>query len=223
MPSKLLLTSLACGVVAFVALRLHLHRLEARVTGGSPTEVVALTADLAAGATVTREVVAIRSLPQAYVESRHIRASELEQVVGARLAVDARANETLQWSDLTSVRPELLKLSSLVPHGMRAMTLHERSGGFDELITPGDRVDVLRSSPAGTTDIVQQDIVVLAVGGDLGGPDTPGGPKVRTRNASVTVSVTLEQSRALVQAEQLGGLRLVVRNPEDVAFGGNQP
>lgn len=221
MPSKLLLISLACGLVAFVALRLHIDRLEARVTGGAMTRVLMLTSDLGAGARVTREVVASRELPEAYRESRHIPASKLEQVLGAQLAVGARANETLLWSDLTSVRPEARKLSSLIPPGLRAMTLQARGNGFDALLTPGDRIDVLRPGAAAGTEVVMQDVVVLAVGYDLGGPQM-NGPQGRpeTRDSTVTVSVTLEQSRVLAQAELMGGLRLVMRNPDDIALGG---
>jgi len=216
MPSKLLLTSCVCGVVAFVALRLHLDRLEARVAGGTSVRVLMVTADLGAGAAITREAVASRELPEAYRESRHILASELEQVLGAQLAVSTRANETLQWTDLASARPKRRQLSSLIPHGMRAMTLQARGGAFDALLTPGDRVDVLRSGP-GSSDVVLQDIVVLAVGDDLGGPQAGTARGTASgRGASVTVSVTLEQSRLLAQAEQLGPLRLVMRNPDDV-------
>jgi len=218
MHSKLVVTSLACGVVALIALRLHLDRLEARVTGGSVTRVLMLTSDLGAGATVTREVVSTRDMPATYRESRHIDASELEQVLGAQLALSTRANETLLWSDLTSVRPQLQKLSSLVPHGMRAMTLQARGGAFDALLTPGDRIDVLRPGAAGSTEVVLQDVVVLAVGDDLGGPRASTANRPSGRGASVTVSVTLEQSRLLAQAEQLGALRLVMRNPDDMVL-----
>lgn len=217
MPSKLLTISLLSGAIALVALRLHLERLEARATGGALTRVLMLTADLDAGTELTRDVVALRELPETFRESRHIPASELEQVLGAQLAVSARANETLQWTDLTSVRPKLRQLSSLIPLGMRAMTLAARAGAFDALLTPGDRVDVLRSG-AGRGEVVLQDVLVLAVGDDLGGP-TAGAGKARVRTGSATVSVTLEQSRLLAQAEQLGALRFVVRNPDDVGLG----
>jgi Flp pilus assembly protein CpaB len=141
-------------------------------------------------------------------------------VLGAQLAVGARANETLLWSDLTSVRPELRKLSSLVPHGSRAMTLQARGSSFDALLTPGDRVDVLRQGAGGSTEVVLQDVVVLAVGDDLGGPETRAvHARGSARGASVTVSVTLEQSRVLAQAEALGTLRLVMRNPDDIGLG----
>jgi len=220
MPSKLLLISLASGALALVALRLHLDRLEARIAGGAVTRVLMLTADLEAGAAVHRDVVATRELPETFRESRHIAASELEQVLGAHLAVGARANETLLWTDLVSVRPKLRELSSLIPRGMRAMTLSARGGTFDALLSPGDRVDILRTTDDGG-EVVLQDVLVLAVGNDLGGPSVPGrATEGRTRASAATVAVTLEHGRLLAQAEQLGALRFVVRNPDDVGLGG---
>lgn len=215
--TKLALTSLALGALAFVALRVHLGHLEARITGGAMTRVLMLTSDLPAGAIITREVVATRELPQLFRESRHIAAGELDEVVGTRLAVAARANETLCWTDLSSMRPKLRQLSSLIPHGMRAMTVQAPGLAPDALIMPGDRVDVFRVG-ATTSDVVLQDVVVLAVGDDIGGPQSAGRRKGSGGRSSITVSVTLEQGRALAQAEQLGPLRFVMRNPADVAL-----
>jgi Flp pilus assembly protein CpaB len=218
MHSKLTLTSIAFGVLAFVALRLHLDRLEARITGGAMARVLVLTSDLPAGTAITRDVVSSRELPQLFRESRHIVASELDQIVGVQLAVSGRANETLQWTDLASMRPKLRQLSSLIPHGMRAMTLQAPGLAPDALLTPGDRVDVFRVGPA-HGEIVLQDAVVLAVGDDIGGVSpTARRTKSSGGRSSITLSVTLEQSRALAQAEQLGPLRFVMRNPDDVAL-----
>lgn len=218
MSSKLTLTSIAFGVLAFVALRLHLDRLEARITGGSMARVLVLTSDLPAGAAITRDAVSSRELPQLFRESRHIAASELEQIVGVQLAVPGRANETLQWTDLASMRPKLRQLSSLIPHGMRAMTVQAPGLAPDALLTPGDRVDVFRAG-ASSSELVLQDVVVLAVGDDIGGAASARRAKGSGGRSSITVSVTLEQSRALAEAELLGPLRFVMRNPDDVALG----
>lgn len=221
MPSKLILTSIAFGVLAFVALRLHLDRLEARITGGAMARVLVLTSDLPAGAALTRAVLTSRELPQLFRESRHIAASELDQIVGVQLAVPGRANETLHWTDLASMRPRLRQLSSLIPHGMRAMTVQAPGLAPDALVTPGDRIDVFRPGSGGGihSELVLQDVVVLAVGDDIGGhaPAAPRGKSSGGRG-SITVSVTLEQSRTLAQAELLGPLRFVLRNPDDVAL-----
>jgi Flp pilus assembly protein CpaB len=58
---------------------------------------------------------------------------------------------------------------------------------------------------------------VLAVGDDIGGSQSRRSKGAAGRS-SITVSVTLEQGRALARAEQLGPLRFVLRNPADVAL-----
>jgi Flp pilus assembly protein CpaB len=219
MHKKLALTSLAFGLLALVVLRVHLDRLEARITGGSTIRVLTLTSDLPSGAVIRREVLGTRELPQAFHESRHVAASELEQVIGSALAIGAQANDTLQWTDLASMRPKARQLSSLIPHGMRAMTLRAAGLAPDALISPGDRVDVLRVGGSGGPGVVLQDVIVLAVGDDIGGPAAATERK-SGRAGAITVSVTLEQSRVLAEAEQAGPLRLVMRNPDDVALSG---
>jgi len=219
MQSKLVLTSLAFGLLALVVLRVHLDRLEARITGGSIIRVLTLTSDLAAGTLITREVLGTRELPQAFHESRHIPAGDIEQVVGSQIAVGAQANDTLQWTDLVSMRPKLRQFSSLIPQGMRAMTLQAPGLASGALIAPGDRVDVFRVGGAGSAGVVLQDVVVLAVGDDIGGTQ-PGSRSKAGRASAITVSVTLDQGRALAEAEQLGPLRLVMRNPDDIALSG---
>lgn len=218
MTSKLALTSVVFGLLALVTLRMHVGRLEARIAGGGLTRVLALTADVSAGGAITREALTTRELPQAFRESRHIAASDFEQVIGAHLAVGVRANETLQWTDLAGIRPKLRQLSLLVPHGMRAMTLQAQGLGTGALIRPGDRVDVLRTTSSSNAELVLQDVVVLAVGSDIGGGTlAPASHGPAARGGAITVSVTLEQSGALARAEQLGPLRLVLRNPDDIA------
>lgn len=118
------------------------------------------------------------------------------------------------------MRPKLRQLSSLIPHGMRAMTLQAPGLAPDALLTPGDRVDVFRATGA-SSEVVLQDVMVLAIGDDIGGASLAA-RRVKTGNSrsSITVSVTLEQSRALAQAELVGPLRFVMRNPDDVALDG---
>jgi Flp pilus assembly protein CpaB len=218
MHTKLAVTSLAFGLLALLVLRVHLDRLEARITGGSTVRVLMLTSDLPAGTALGREVLGTRDLPRAFHESRHVAAGDLEQVIGSKLAIGGQANDTLQWTDLASMRPKPRQLSSLIPQGMRAMTLHAAGLAPDALITPGDRIDVLRVAGAGAPGVVLQDVIVLAVGDDIGGSQPV--QRKSGRAGSITVSVTLEQSRVLAEAERAGPLRLVMRNPDDVALTG---
>jgi Flp pilus assembly protein CpaB len=109
---------------------------------------------------------------------------------------------------------------------MRAFTLESTDRTLGMLLTPGDRVDVLGSAHGVRMDkdahktaelrmrTVAEDLLVLAIGSELGAHGAAG----KARQGAVTLSVTPEQSQVLAAAEQSGALRLVVRNPDDVAL-----
>jgi pilus assembly protein CpaB len=196
-----------------------MHRLEQEVRGGPSVPALDLTRDAAPGDPQTRDMLGSRDLPQAYLESRHVRARDLDQVVGAALAVPARASEALLWTDLASVRERSQAVSSLVPDGMRAVSLARGASGMDELLAAGDRVDVLlvpdRAGPlpASRAERVAENLLVLSVGGGAGEANGR-----RARGGVVTLSATPDQSLQLAAAERAGALRLVLRNPGDIAI-----
>ncbi len=223
MNRKALLVSVLATIAGIVSLRLYMQRFEQEVRGGPTTQVLVLVKDVPAGTRITRDLLGTRALPQAYLESRHIPARDLDKVRGARLGVAGRANEALLFSDLASMREPPRQLSSLVPEGMRAFSLELRDGGFDALLSPGDRVDVLlaraqerEAEPSQGVQTIAQNLLVLAVGQDLGGIDPARGPE-GARSGQVTLSVTPAQGARLAQAEGRGELRLFLRNPDDVA------
>lgn len=218
MDRKALWISAAATVIGFVLLRAYMHRFEERASGGPKARVLALASDVPRGRALTRSLLVERELPDAYRESRHVLARDLERVLGASLAVDAQAGNALLWTDLESLRAPRRTLSMLVPEGLRAMAVQPRGTGLDPLLEPGDRVDVLtaglRSSAESATQgaaTVAQNLLVLAVGTDLGGGDAR-----RRGTGPVTLGVTPEQALRLTQAERAGGVWLVLRNPQDL-------
>jgi pilus assembly protein CpaB len=206
-----------------------MHRFEQQVAGGPSTRVLVFTRDVPEAAALTRDMVGMRDVPQAYLESRHVRARDRDQVLGAELGVPARAGEALLWTDLASMRQRGRAVSALVPEGMRAVTLARAAVGMDELLTPGDRVDVLLAEDGthsgGERDatLVAEHLLVLAVGAHVGATVSSRGGASSRRTGGVTVSVTPAQGLRLAAAERQGSLRLVLRNPDDLAVSGNQP
>jgi Flp pilus assembly protein CpaB len=98
---------------------------------------------------------------------------------------------------------------------MRAMNLSLRTGAFDDLLSPGDRVDVLLIDGAGrAAGTVAQNLLVLAVGLDLGGDGRRRGARA---GGKVALAITLDQGHRLAEAERRGELRLLLRHPDDVA------
>jgi len=218
MDRKALLVAVIATAAGIALLRLYMHRFEQQASGGPTQPVLVLLGDAAAGTVLDRDALGTRELPQAYLESRHIPARQLNEVSGLRLALAVRAHETLLWTDLASMRPAPRTLASLVPPGMRALSLALRTGAFDALLAPGDRVDVLlapeRSADAAASTVAEN-LLVLAVGDQLG----RSGQSAQARNGDVTLSVSPEQGRTLAAAERRGSLRLVLRHPDDIALG----
>lgn len=216
---------IAAGVAAlagFALSHLYLTRLEAEVSGGPKVSVLVVSEDTPVGAVLTESKLAVREVPQAYVEERNVRASDAKKVIGVRVAGGLRANEAVLWSDLMKYSDHARVLSGLVQSGLRAVTIDAHSADFEGLLKPGDRVDVLFTTPSkeaeGVTTTLLQNLLVLSVGGDLGKRDdgskddsSSGG-----RSGSVTLSATLEQAQLLTQAKERGKLGLTLRNPDDI-------
>ncbi|HMI92558.1 MAG TPA: Flp pilus assembly protein CpaB [Polyangiales bacterium] len=218
MDRKALLIAVIATAAGIALLRLYMHRFEQQAGGGPKQLVLVLLGDAAAGTVISGDALGTRLLPQAYLESRHIPARQLNEVVGLRLALSVRAHDALLWTDLASMRPAPRTLASLVPPGMRALSLSLRAGAFDALLAPGDRVDVLlaperSADPVAST--VAENLLVLAIGDQL----ARAGSGTHARSGDVTLSVSPEQSRTLAAAERRGGLRLVLRHPDDITLG----
>jgi pilus assembly protein CpaB len=213
-----LIVSAAAGVASLGLAQLYFSRLEAEVSGGPKVAVLVVAADVPVGATLTEARLAVRDIPQAYVEGRQVKASELKKVVGTRVTGGLQANETLLWTDLAKFSDHSRVLSGLVQQGSRAVAIDSRAADFQGLLRPGDRVDVLLTSGdkgAGSTATLLQNLLVLSVGSNIARVDDDTA-KGGGRGSGVTVSATLEQAQVLAQAEQRGRLTLVLRNSEDV-------
>jgi len=205
------------ALIGALLLRAYMLRFEAERSGGRTRPVLSLARDTNRGATLDRALLSARQIPESYVESRHIPAGELERVLGTRLAVPGRAGEALLWSDLVELQASGRELASLVPPGMRAITISHDSARSAGLLRPGDLVDVLFSGRsadnAAVTRTLLQAVLVLAVGRDTGDLDRDRSDGVARE---LTLGVDLAGAQLLAHAETEGELRVVLRNPDDV-------
>lgn len=204
--------TLACvaGSVGLVVLHVYQRRLVLETSGGVPVSVVVAATDVAEGTVLERGLLAVRQLPTAYVEQRHVRAEDIAELVGAKTGVKVRASEALLWTDLALSRRQATDLSSLVQPGMRAVTV--RTGTFDGLLRAGDRVDVLGAVGSPRDTALLQNLVVLAVGGAVFAEEA----SHAGADEGVTLGGTFEQGRALAEAARAGAVSLALRGPDDV-------
>jgi pilus assembly protein CpaB len=215
-----LILSLGAALGSVGLAHLYLQRLEAEVSGGPKVQVLAAAEDVPVGATLKESSLAVRDVPQAYVEGRNIRATDIKKVLGARVSGGLKSNEVLLWSDLAQFSDHSRVLSGLVQNGMRAVSIDSRTADFDGLLRPGDRVDVLFSTGTkedngGSTVTLLQNLLVLSVGGNITRAEDGANAGV-SRGVSVSLSATLEQAQLLTHAAQRGRLALTLRNSDDI-------
>jgi len=227
MNKKALLAAATAALIGLGMLWLYMKRFEEEASGGPPVAVLMATQDIPLGSTLTEEMIGIRNLPAAYVEERHIRAADAQRIIGVRVSMGVKANESLLWTDLATTAQQRRDLSGLVRNGMRAVTIRaDATSAFGGLLRPGDRVDVLltsgrrRGERERVTIPLLQSVIVLAVGRDTGAEEIGRDDRDSffRRFNEVTLSVTVEQAQVLTYADQTGILTLVLRNPDDIAI-----
>lgn len=201
---------------------LYLQKLETEVSGGPKVGVLVSSQDVPVGGVISEQRLAVRDIPQAYVETRHVRAEDAKKVVGTRVAGGLKAGELLLWTDLEKFQNHTRVLSGLVQSGARAVALDARSADFDGLLRPGDRVDVLLTQggkeSAGSTLTLLQNLLVLSVGGSTVREEDEDGSANFGRGDSVTLSVTVQQAQVLTQARERGRLTLTLRSAGDITL-----
>jgi pilus assembly protein CpaB len=217
---RVLLAALLVAAAGATSLWVYLRRFEQELSGGPRIPVLVALELLERGTALTEEQLAVREIPQSYVEERFVRAVDRPRVLGLRLANSLRPQQTLLWTDLAVSAHEQRHLSALIPVGNRAMSV--RFGGPEpglSLIRPGDYADIIADLPAPdravrAAVVLLQRVLVLAVGARTEARAAPSETNAYEQ-ASLTLSVTLRQAQLLSLAAEQGRLSVVLRNPDD--------
>ncbi|MGH2676228.1 MAG: Flp pilus assembly protein CpaB [Actinomycetota bacterium] len=201
----LLLLSAALAVLATLALRGHLARLEARAAAAGPAAaVVVATSDLDRGTMLDPSMLDVRTVPDRYRPPGAL--AEPRQAAGRILAADVAEGETLTAARLASPGGPV---AALVPEGLRAFPV--TAALPRGTLAPGDRVDVLATFAAGQpyTETVTSEAEVLLVL-DADGPEDLG------QGATVVLLVGPEVAERLAYARAFADISLAVAPPESM-------
>jgi pilus assembly protein CpaB len=229
MSRTLLILAGALFVGGLFVVYLYREEFIASEIGGAPIPVLVAFIDIPIGVPVRDEWLTERTIPEAYVESRHIPSEMRREIVGLPLAQAVVAGEALLRSDLSPLSSASGNLSAVVPPGMRAITLPTtHTSTHTGLLQPGDRVDVLLTvgefgnPQAGRNVVVLQNILVLAYGLEVhreaSSDRSAEGSTSVTRSTNVTLQVTIDEAGLLTQARSPNGeIHLIIRNPADTA------
>ncbi|HJL14082.1 MAG TPA: Flp pilus assembly protein CpaB [Sandaracinaceae bacterium LLY-WYZ-13_1] len=194
-------------------------------TGGTRVLVVTAAVDIPFGEPMRASWLQLQELPQAYVEDRHLRASDLRQLIGVPLAQSVRAGEAILRTDLSTLSDQQRTLSGEIPQGMRAVSIDARpESSHAGMLRPGDRVDVIltvgdhRIPDSGRSVVVAQNLLVLSVGRNVQWRwDDDRNRAQRAYRSQVNLEVGLEEAQRLTLARRRGELRLLLRNANDVS------
>ena len=215
-----LLIALVMAVVGGLLLLVYLRRFEQEASGGAKVKLLVTIKPIEIGQVLTEDVLATREVPQAYVEDRAVRDTERPRVLGLRISTPVQAQQTLMWTDLAIATDDRRDLSSLVQPGMRALTVRTSTEGSFALIRPGDRVDVIVTTPQPNdqraSSVLLQNVLVLAVGLDTGAGADPAAKRGYVdRNDQITLSLRVPEAQLLSLAVEKGRVWAALRAPGD--------
>jgi pilus assembly protein CpaB len=219
----LLALALGCGLVASIGISQFMDARNRGADLGDRQPVFVAMADINANEELTAQNIKLEEWPKAIVPSGAL--TKLEEVEGKRSRMKIYAGEPILSSKLLGA-DEAIGAAKDIPPGYRVAYVRvDTASGSNNLILPGDRVDVLVFRNIGTNDmrataskIVLQDIKVFAV-------DTQTETEFSKNKAdqtepisakTISLLVTPRQAEILHAASEISGsIKLVLRNPED--------
>jgi pilus assembly protein CpaB len=219
---KKLVVAVGLALIALLSMWLYTRSIREEAVGGARVAVLVAAQDIPPGARLTKAMLAMRDVPQAYLHQGSIQKGEENQIIGRPVAGAIAQGQMLLWTDFEGAKaPSSGRLSSLLQKGQRAFTLPvDLSGSIAGMLRPGDRVDILgtfaRNQGADwATVTLLQNVLVMAVGDQRG--DVDDAPHGAPRNfSSITVAVDLEAAELLAFATQRGPISIALRPQDDM-------
>jgi pilus assembly protein CpaB len=204
------------GALFFV----YARRYEIEMSGGDRVDVLVSVQRIERGTPIGDLALTTRSIPQAYVDDRAVRASDREKILGLRAAETIGVSQVVFWSDVVTMQEDKRDLSALVQPGYRAVTAPFAANPSFSMIRPGDFVDVVSVTQRGNTEVrdstvLLQRILVLATGTDTANGAAGNKTKSPTQAPVLTLSLTLQEAQLLELAAQKGTLAVALRGPTD--------
>jgi pilus assembly protein CpaB len=226
-----ILLGLAATWVTLQYLKVREQRIEAevkkRASGGNTVDVVAVARNLPKGAVIGADNLVKREiLEDLFYDGETVPLSDFDKVDGLKLMRAVEGGRPLRRSDLEVKAKEF---SEVLPQGTRAITIDvDEINSVSQMVRPGNLVDLMLIVPDpsdsnGGQQVVSllQKVKVLATGqaiarsADAGPAPGPGGPAPQ-RYSNFTFEVTPDEAARIALAQQLGKIRAVLRNDEDL-------
>jgi pilus assembly protein CpaB len=203
------------ALLGIVLQLLYMRRFEQEASGGSKIELLVAAQAIERGQPVTAQQLAVRAVPQAYVDDRAVRAVDRDKILNLRAVSKVPALQTLAWTDVIASTDDQRDLSTLVQPGNRAMPIRVAYEESLQLIRPGDFVDVIGTDADGkAASVLLQRVLVLAAGLDTT-IERSTDKKPALRSSLLTVSCSLQEAQLLTLAQAVTRLIVILRNSND--------
>ncbi len=215
--------ALAIGALAALAARSYLNNqmaaIEAHSKGKMVTVLVAKS-DIAKGAKLSRENVALRPIPIEFSHSVAVTPDDFDRINGQLLAYPVKSGEMILWGLMETQK--VPTFSARVETGHRAMTVPvDEINSISGMVEPGDTIDLIVSlerKGKKYTFPLMQNAQVMATG--QRSVDDPKSGE-RRQFSTVTIDTTPEQAEHVIVAREVGKLTALLRNPQDKQTFGN--
>lgn len=219
-PQSILITALALVFGGSAAVGVNAYVNNKKTATVETVPVVVALIDIQRGSTITADVLKVRDYPKDAAPEGAV--ATLGDVIDRTVFIPLVKGDAVVESKLA---PKGMGkgLASLVPSGMRAVTIQTPNvaSGVAGFVLPGNRVDVLLTvtdsggvdTGGGSTTTLLQNVEILAVDQRM---EAPADNKVDSKELrSVTLLVTPHQANLLDLGQNKGMLHLALRNLED--------
>ena len=210
----------AIGVKRYI--EQHVEAIDARDRQRKTVAVVVPLEDLAKGATLSAENVAVREVPAEFAHSNALKPDDFNRIAGQQLAYPVARGEMLLWSLLEGQRSATF--SARVPAGRRAITVPvDEINSISGMLQPGDHIDLMVSAKRESRVYMfplLQNVTVLATGAQaIPINDWNGKESSRRTYNTVTLDASPEDARRVLAAREVGKLAALLRAPGDTEIG----
>ena len=188
--------------------------------------------DIPAGTVIEPAMLDTAIVPNRFIQPQAV--TSLDRIAGMITVAPISKGEQISLSKLTSNQRGGGDLSGATPSGKRAITIVvDNISSLSGMIKPGDYVDVLAMLQIPTTGpdgkLIQQmavvplfqNILVLAIGSNTGGPVASSGGRYAERSASssdnslITLALGPQEANLIAFVQEQGKIRLTMRSPAD--------
>lgn len=183
--------------------------------------VVVAKTNLAPGAILSSQTVALREVPKTFLHADAVRSDQWAAIAGRVLSSAVRSGETILDAHLA--RGVGAGFSARLPEGMRALTFPvDEEASIAGLLAPGDHIDLLFTTAASNDSVTVP--LLLAVPVIATGLRTQSNENALPERLqagpfrTITVAVTPADAAKITLAQEAGRISVALRQPNDKAI-----